>query len=285
MVQAVEMTMRALVLVQQFTHLVCISIALASHSENYPRLSYLLSDKTKKCIKRKQRNTIETSKQYTRQDVPLDRKIMVSLLTSGVKLLALLGSPCCHPSLLPLLRQRRIFRSRCVTASSLIRIDSRRRQLVASTSAMIFLTSLSWIDIFSKLVEKRSVTRVYLTCSPLQGAVLKAASRSPGSLGFPGNSSSRDARSSDRCLLRTGALLCSTLDRWRLGGELTALLQKPPKFLPSCPSGWGRSLLIPGQPPVADVLMAQSSCSFDRCLLSHWRFFAALSAGSSAGGT
>ena len=58
---------------------------------------------------------------------------------------------------------------------------------------------------------------------------------------------------------------------------------KTPKVLPSCPSDWGRSPLIPGQPPVADVVVAQSSRSFDRCLLSHWRFFAALSAGFSAG--
>ena len=61
---------------------------------------------------------------------------------------------------------------------------------------MFFLTSLSWIDISSKSNEKRSDTRVYLTCSPLQGAVLKAASRSLDNLGFPGNSSSRDAPSS-----------------------------------------------------------------------------------------
>ena len=36
---------------------------------------------------------------------------------------------------------------------------------------------------------------------------------------------------------------------------------------------------------MADVLVAHSSRSFDRWLPSHWRFFAALSASSSAGGT
>ena len=150
---------------------------------------------------------------------------------------------------------------------------------------MTFLKSLSWIGIFFKSDEKRSVTRVYLTCSPLQGAVLKAASHSPGSFGFPGNSSSRDASSSDWCLFRTGSLLCSALDIWRLSGEFYRTPSKTAKVLPSCPSDWGRSLLIPGQRPVADVLVAQSSRSFDRCLLLHWCFFAALSAGSSAGGT
>ena len=36
---------------------------------------------------------------------------------------------------------------------------------------------------------------------------------------------------------------------------------------------------------MTDALVAHSSRSFDQWLLSHWRFFAALSAGSSAGGT
>ena len=103
---------------------------------------------------------------------------------------------------------------------------------------MIFLTSLSWIDVFSKSDEKRSLTRIYLTCSPLQGAVLEATSRRPGSLGFPGNSSSRDAPSSNRCLLRTGALLCSALDRWRLSGEFCRTPSKTAKVLPSCSSDW-----------------------------------------------
>ena len=40
-----------------------------------------------------------------------------------------------------------------------------------------------------------------------------------------------------------------------------------------------------GQPPTAVALMGHSSRSFDRWLLSHWRFFVALSAGSSASGT
>ena len=42
------MTMCASVLIQQLTHLVCISIALASLSETYRRLSYLLFGEDKK---------------------------------------------------------------------------------------------------------------------------------------------------------------------------------------------------------------------------------------------
>ena len=180
-------------------------------------------------------------------------------------------------------KQLRICPSRCVAASPLTLTVSRRRQLVASTSAMILLRSLPSTDIFSKSDEKRRVTRVYLTCSPLQGAVLKATYRSPGSLGFPGNSSSRDAPSYDRCLLRTGALPCSALDRWRLGGEFYS---NPSKTADVSQLLFRLgSLSLPGQPPVTDVLVAHSSRFFDRCLRSHWCFFAALSAGSSAGGT
>ena len=97
--------MRVPILIQQFTHLVCILIALASLSETYPRLSFLLFGQDRKNTKRE--STRKTNKQYTRQDIPLDRKVMVSLLTSGIKLLTLLGSPCCRPLLLPLLRWSR----------------------------------------------------------------------------------------------------------------------------------------------------------------------------------
>ena len=45
---------------QQFTHLVCILIALASLSNNYPRLSYLLFGKDRKNITRE--NTKHTDK-------------------------------------------------------------------------------------------------------------------------------------------------------------------------------------------------------------------------------
>ena len=92
------------------------------------------------------------------------------------------------------------------------RIHSRRRQLVAFTSAVILLTSLSWINIFSKSGEKRSVARVYL----------------------PSN--------------------------WLVIEAIATLL-----------------------PPIGDFsALAHSSRSFDRCPLSHWHFFAALSADSSA---
>ena len=97
---------------------------------------------------------------------------------------------------------------------------------------------LADIALFAKSDEKGSVTRVQLTCSTLPRTALKAASRSPGSLGFPGNSGSRDAPSIG--VFSTLALSCSALDRWRLGGELYNTPSKTAKVLPSCPSsGWG----------------------------------------------
>ena len=67
------------------------------------------------------------------------------------------------------LRKRRIRPSLCVAASSLTRIHSRRRQrIIASTSAITFRTSRSFIGIFLKSIEKLSVTCVYLICTPRQ---------------------------------------------------------------------------------------------------------------------
>ena len=85
-----EMTVRAPVLIQQFTHLVCIPIALASLSKNYPGLSYLLLGQDRKNATR-EKHKRQPSKQYTREDIHLDRKVMVSPLPSGVELLALLS--------------------------------------------------------------------------------------------------------------------------------------------------------------------------------------------------
>ena len=93
-------------------------------------------------------------------------------------------------------------------------------------------------------------------------------------------------RSSDRCLLYTGALLRKALDEWRLDDDALRHSYNPANELPCCSLDWGRRVfyVISGQPPAAVALMAHLSRSFDRWLLSHWRFFAALSAGSSAGG-
>ena len=60
----VEMAMLASVLIQQFTHLVCIPIALSSLSKNYPGLSYLLFGQDRKVITR-EKHKRQTSKQYT----------------------------------------------------------------------------------------------------------------------------------------------------------------------------------------------------------------------------
>ena len=71
---------------------------------------------------------------------------------------------------------------------------------------------------FSKSYGKRSVICVQLTCSSRPRASLTVASHSPGSLGFPGNSGSRDTPPIG--VFSTPALSCSALDRRRLGGVL-----------------------------------------------------------------
>ena len=90
---------------------------------------------------------------------------------------------------------------------------------------------------------------------------------------------------------RTGALL-RALDRWRLGRwRSTAFLQPSPCGPQLCSSGWGRgvlfsSTLTPCVPwRLLWYFLALSSRSFARWYLTHWRSFAALSAGSSANGT
>ena len=86
----------------------CIPIALASLSENYHCLPYLLwgiaDSKKNTTIESRQNTRRTTSKQYMRQSISLFRKVMISLLANPVKLLALLGSPSCRLLLLPLLR-------------------------------------------------------------------------------------------------------------------------------------------------------------------------------------
>ena len=59
------------------------------------------------------------------------------------------------------------------------------------------------------------------------------------------------------------------------------------RYFLSCSSDWDRGVFYStsGQPSAALALMAHSSRSFHRWLLSYWHFFAALSTGSSAGAT
>ena len=88
------------------------------------------------------------------------------------------------------IRKRRIRPSLCVAASSLARIHSRRRQLVASTSSIIWRTSCSLLGkiIFSKNIYQVK-KNIFVHLCPLPSA----ASRSPGSHRFPSNNGSRDA--------------------------------------------------------------------------------------------
>ena len=123
--------------------------------------------------------------------------------------------------------------SRCVVASFLIRIHSCRRQLVACTSASIFLTSLSLADIFSKSDKKRSITRVYLICSPLKGAVLKAVHRIPGSLECPSIAALATLLPPIRVfsVLSPSFAALSIIGIWAVNS--TALPIKPPKLCPA----------------------------------------------------
>ena len=65
--------MHASVLIQQFTHLVCIAIALA-FSENYPRLSYLLFEQDRKIQQEKEDKHKKNEQTVYAIDIPLDRK-------------------------------------------------------------------------------------------------------------------------------------------------------------------------------------------------------------------
>ena len=65
--------MHASLLVQQFTHLVCITIALA-FSENYPRPSYLLFEKDRKIQQGKTDKRKKNEQAVYATDIPLDRK-------------------------------------------------------------------------------------------------------------------------------------------------------------------------------------------------------------------
>ena len=136
--------------------------------------------------------------------------------------------PFCSSSI----SKRRICPSMCIAVSALTRTVSRKRQLVASTSAIIFVVSRSSTVVMTFQI-KNVVLAFYLTSGPRR---LTATSCSPGSFGFPGNCGSRDAPSFDRCLFCTGALLCCALDRWRRGGVCYSTPLKPPPN--SCPAAF-----------------------------------------------
>ena len=87
-------------------------------------------------------------------------------------------------------------------------------------------------------MNKRSTTRVHLTCRPLQRVVLKAAPRSPGFLGFPAIAALATLLPSIG-VFSALVLSFSTLDRWRLGSELYGTPSKTADVSPSCCSDWG----------------------------------------------
>ena len=90
------------------------------------------------------------------------------------------------------IRKRRIRPSLRAVASSLTRIRSRRRQLVASTSAIIWRTSCS---LFGEIISSKNRYKYnfYSSECPLLRDGLTAASRNPGSLRVFGDNGSCDA--------------------------------------------------------------------------------------------
>ena len=93
-------------------------------------------------------------------------------------------------------------------------------------------------------------------------------------------------RSSDRCLLRTGALLRSALDRWRLGdGDLrrSSTLRCPPQLFFRLGT-WNPSCSTPGSSLPRLMMLWWRTRRAPPTDGTHWPFFATLLVGSSAGG-
>ena len=97
-------------------------------------------------------------------------------------------------------------------------------------------------------------------------------SRNTGSLGFPGYCGSRDAPPIDRYLFCTDALLGCALDRWRRGGEFYRTSFEKHRQIRAQLTFRLEPYSLPGQPPVADVLVTRSSRSCGRWFLTHWRY-------------
>ena len=103
---------------------------------------------------------------------------------------------------------------------------------------------------------------------------------------FPGDTGACGAPST--CVSsRTGALL-GALNRWRLGRWRSTAPLQPCQYFPSCPLGWGREVLLSSlqtSPPRLLLWWRSSHAPSTDGTFTHWRSFAALSAGSSAGVT
>ena len=138
---------------------------------------------------------------------------------------------------------------------------------------MMFRTSRSLIGIFfQKQTKKRSVTCVPLTFSPRQGLppVVQVLS---GSLAIAALATLLRSVSSPHW--------CSPAALSIAGVWVMVLYCTPSKPLMFCPAvfqpgSWNLLLHSRLSPSSADALVAHSSRAFDRWLLSHWRFFAAL---------
>ena len=158
-----------------------------------------------------------------------------------------------------------------------------------STCCLYFSSHFSGILLSvweNQFLQKQIKRNSRFPICPLPRAALTAASHSSGSLRFPSDTGSRGAPPND-----VSSVLALSFAALSIGGVWAMMLYGTrttlPMYSPSCPSDWGRRVFYftLGQSPAAVALMAHSSRSFDRWLLSHRRFFIAISAGSSAGGT
>ena len=154
-----------------------------------------------------------------------------------------------------IIRKRRNHPSLCNATSSLTRIHSRRRQFVDSTSSIIWWTSCF---LFGKIIfsKNRSKNNFYSPVCPLT----RAASRSPGSLRFPGDNGSHDAPP-------TGVFYALALSfaALSIGGVWTMVLYGAPSKLPMYPPAvlqtGVKSILLHSRP-------ASRSCSSDCALVT-----------------
>ena len=143
------------------------------------------------------------------------------------------------------IQKRRIPSSLCVAASSLTQMHSRRRQHVASNSAIILRAScsLSGKIIFSK---KQIKNRVWNSRSPVcpccsgfpwgfpHGCLLHSKS--------PGNAGSRGAPP-----ISVSSALALSFVALSIGGVWSMTFYgalQPPNVFPSCYSDWGRGILL-----------------------------------------
>ena len=180
-----------------------------------------------------------------------------------------------QPSCFSSVYKRRIRSSLCVEASSVARMHSRRRQLVASNYDPCFRHRALGRPLFPN-TDKNGVFEAlfHLWFCAAQGPFLKF--QVPWQYRI-------SRRSSDRCLFRTGALLCSALDRWRLNDGDIRRSSTLPMYTSAVLQTWSYKPSGSTQGSSLHRLMLWRGTRWTPSTGGpHWRFFTALLAGSSA---